>query len=292
MITNINIGRYGRLGNQLYQYAAAFSLSKKLNTELWIPKESENYNTSGRFNPVINGPDVYNNDLFRLFDLKFAQKKSLYEIQENIKNNYYENGVVKYYPELWELSDNTNLHGYFQAKEYVDKYEYDLRSELKFQNFYFDYGYKFIENLKNNYKNTVSLHVRRGDLTMDNHAFNANLSIDNYYKKIICENVNENDIILVFSDDIDWCKTVFDLPNILFIDNRINENPHLNDFVLMSMCDVNIMAVSTFSWWSSWINPLEKEKKVFMPNKWWGWSLSHNSEEIYRYDKWIKYNNE
>ena len=66
----------------------------------------------------------------------------------------------------------------------------------------------------------------------------------------------------------------------------------MNDFVLMSMCDVNIMAVSTFSWWSSWINPLEKEKKVFMPNKWWGWSLSHNSEEIYRYDKWIKYNNE
>ena len=86
MITNINIGKYGRLGNQLYQYAAAFSLSKKLNTELWLPEESENYNTYGRHNPVINGPDIYSNDLFRLFDLEFCLKKPLSEIQKNIRN--------------------------------------------------------------------------------------------------------------------------------------------------------------------------------------------------------------
>jgi hypothetical protein len=51
------------------------------------------------------------------------------------------------------------------------------------------------------------------------------------------------------------------------------------------------MAVSTYSWWASWLNPLNKDKKVFMPKKWWGWSLQNNSEEIYRYDNWIKCDN-
>jgi hypothetical protein len=292
MITNINIGKYGRLGNQLYQYAAAFSLSKKLNTELWLPEESENYNTYGRHNPVINGPDIYSNDLFRLFDLEFCLKKPLSEIQKNIRNNYHENGIVKYYPELWDVVDNTNLHGYFQAKQYVDKYEDELRKELNFNEIYLDYGIKELENFKKNHKNVVSLHIRRGDLTMDNHAFNAHLCIDNYYKKILSENTNNDDLVLVFSDDIDWCKNIFDSPNILFIDNRYKNNPHLFDFTLMSMCDINIMAVSTFSWWASWLNPLKKNKKVFMPNKWWGWSLQNNCEEIYRYDNWFKYNNE
>lgn len=291
MITNLNIGRYGRLGNQLYQYASSFSLSKKLNTELWIPVESEFYKTNGRYNPTIKKNDEYGNDLFKLFDLKFCKKKPLIEIQKSIKYYYNEPNIVKYYPEFWNQKDGTCLHGYFQAKEYVDEYGEDLRRELELQNFYFDYGNNFIVNLKKNYKDIFSVHIRRGDLTMDNHAFNAELSIDNYYKKIISENVKSEDAVLIFSDDIDWCKNVFQSQNLIFVDNRKEKDSHLMDFALMSMCDINIMAVSTYSWWASWLNPLNKNKKVFMPKKWWGWSLQNNSEEIYRYDNWIKCDN-
>ncbi len=292
MITNINIGSYGRLGNQLYQYAAAFSLSHKLKTELWIPQESENYNTIGRFNPVINNHDRYSNDLFRLFKINHAIKKPLSQIRQNIFNYYNENNIVKYYPQFWDLKDNTCLHGYFQAKEYVDAYESELRKDLVFQNSYFDYGSELISDYKKNYRRIVSLHVRRGDGLMDNYAFNANLTIDGYYQKIINDNIKDDDVVLVFSDDIDWCKKIFNSKNFVFIDNRHLEFSHLNDFVLMSMCDINIMAVSTYSWWACWLNPLNIEKEVFMPNKWWGWSLKSNSEEIYRYDKWKRYDNE
>lgn len=291
MITNINIGRYGRLGNQLYQLAACFTTAKRLETELWIPAESQNYNTTGRYNPVIGQSDKYNNDLFRLFDLKFVQKKSINEIEKKIEKYYIEKPEVKYYEDFWNIEDGTSLHGYFQAKQYVDKYEKELREELKLNSEYFDYGYKIIENLSKNHNRVVSLHIRRGDLTMDNHMFNAELSFEKYYKKIIDENTNIDDIILIFSDDIDWCKTQFDQKNILFIDNRISEFSHLKDFSLMSMCDVNIMAVSTFSWWASWLNPLSKDKLVFKPKKWWGYSLQNNSEEIYNYDNWITYDN-
>ena len=290
MITNLTIGKYGRLGNQLYQYAAAFSLAKKLNTNLLISEESESQTTLGRFNPIIKKHDTYTNDLFKLFKIKYAEKRPLNYIKQKIKYYYNENPTVRYYPEFWNIQNDTCLHGYFQAKEYVDAYQNDLREELCFQDFYFDYAFNFIESKKMDFKRVVSLHIRRGDGLMDNFAFNAELTL-NYYKNIIDDNLNDNDLILIFSDDIDWCKMQFKEKNYFFIDNRNFENSHLKDFALMSMCDINIMAVSTYSWWACWLNPLNKEKKIFMPNKWWGYQLINNSEDIYRYDNWIRYEN-
>ena len=284
MITNLNIGRYGRLGNQLYQYASSFSLSKKINTELWIPVESEFYRTNGRYNPTIKKNDEYGNDLFKLFDLKFCKKKPLIEIQKSIKYYYNEPNIVKYYPEFWNQKDGTCLHGYFQAKEYVDEYGEDLRRELELQNFYFDYGNNFIVNLKKNYKDIFSVHIRRGDLTMDNHAFNAELSIDNYYKKIISENVKSEDVVLIFSDDIDWCKKNLKLNNkVIFVDSNID----ILDLFLMSFCNNNIIANSSFSWWGAYLNE-NKEKKVIVPKKWFGEKNKHlRTEDIYC-KNWIK----
>jgi hypothetical protein len=58
---------FGGIGNQLFQFATAFNLAKKLNTELWLSSDSEANKTIGRYNPVIKSYDVYSNDLFRFF---------------------------------------------------------------------------------------------------------------------------------------------------------------------------------------------------------------------------------
>lgn len=292
MITNLQIGRYGRLGNQLFQFGTAFNLSKKLNTEIWISQESEHQRMSGRFNPVINGYDTYTNDLFRLFKMETTKKLPQSVIEKEVKNYYKESDRVCFYPEVFDLPDGTNLHGYFQAKEYLDLYGTELREELQFNNLYFDYGSEFLNDLKKNSDKIFSIHVRRGDSLPDNFAIYAKLSIENYYNKIISDRVGQEDKILVFSDDIDWCKQTFKDTRMIFIDNRPDEFGHLKDFSLMSMCDVNIMSVSTYSWWSCWLNPLNKEKTVIMPKVWWGWQLRDFCEEIYRYDKWIEYDNE
>lgn len=292
MITNLQIGRYGRLGNQLFQFGTAFNLSKKLNTEIWISQESEHQRMSGRFNPVINGYDTYTNDLFRLFKMGTTKKLPQSAIEKEVKNYYKESDRVCFYPEVFDLPDGTNLHGYFQAKEYLDLYGTELREELQFNNLYFDYGSEFLNDLKKNSDKIFSIHVRRGDSLPDNFAIYAKLSIENYYNKIISDRVGQEDKILVFSDDIDWCKQTFKDTRMIFIDNRPDEFGHLKDFSLMSMCDVNIMSVSTYSWWSCWLNPLNKEKTVIMPKVWWGWQLRDFCEEIYRYDKWIEYDNE
>lgn len=286
MITNTSIGSYGRLGNQLFQFSAIFSLSKLRQTEIWLPTESEYKTTVGRFNPVINKCDEYTNDLFKLFDLSSVKKMTMHEINVRCKNFYDEPDSVRCYNEFWDIPDDANIRGYFQCKNYIKPFEEELRNELLLSKIFYRFGKDFIEKLKKAYEKVVSVHIRRGDGLMDHNMYAADLSIENYYKKIITENADANDIVLFFSDDIDWCKKVFFDERYIFVDNRHMKDSHLYDFSLMSMCDVNITAVSTFSWWAGWLNPLKHNKKVIIPKKWWGTSLQHNDDTVYHWDGW------
>jgi hypothetical protein len=54
----------------------------------------------------------------------------------------------------------------------------------------------------------------------------------------------------------------------------------------MSLCKNNIIANSTFSWWSAWLNQNES-KKVIAPIKWFGKSLPLNTEDLIP-KEWIK----
>jgi hypothetical protein len=89
---------------------------------------------------------------------------------------------------------------------------------------------------------------------------------------------------LIFSDDINWCIENFD-----FIKNKtfISGNSDFFDLYLMSMCNNNIIANSTFSWWAAWLN-INKDKKVICPKIWFGINYSHfDTSDIYCID-WIK----
>ena len=52
----------------------------------------------------------------------------------------------------------------------------------------------------------------------------------------------KNTQYLVFSDDIEWCKDVFNGDNFVFIDG----NPDYIDLWLMSLCKNNIIANAVF----------------------------------------------
>ena len=47
----------------------------------------------------------------------------------------------------------------------------------------------------------------------------------------------------------------------------------------MSMCQNNIIANSSFSWWAAWLNN-NKDKKIIAPKKWFGPALSHNISDL------------
>ncbi len=61
MITSLDIGYNGRLGNQLFQYAVCYTQSKRLGVEFVIPQENvENIKQDGCYNFATNPLSLQN----------------------------------------------------------------------------------------------------------------------------------------------------------------------------------------------------------------------------------------
>jgi len=123
-------GYYGWLGNQMFQYAAVFSLAKKLRTEAGFPQ---------------NKPNLF--DIFNLTASKDGTAPFLLE----------EKGF--HYTPLPTTNKDLMLRGYFQSEKYFKDYEEELRKEFTFKS-----------KVDEVAPQTTSIHVRRGDyVTLPNH---------------------------------------------------------------------------------------------------------------------------
>ena len=248
----------GGLGNYMFQITSAYSLALDNDDELIF-----NINDCLRVHEPISS---YKNNILR--NIKFV------ETPLPIKNTYSE--PFFHYQKI-PYKTNIKLHGYYQSEKYflnnrekiLDLYSIDKNSLDK------------IEKKYNNIldEETCSIHVRRGDyLGLTNHHPTCNLG---YYNRAIGL-FEKGTKYLVFSDDIDWCKDVFDGDNFIFID----DNDDYIELWLMSLCKNNIIANSSFSWWGAWLNK-SINKKTVAPKKRYGQAISHNTNEKKK-KKWVR----
>ncbi|WP_400243857.1 alpha-1,2-fucosyltransferase [Niallia sp. JL1B1071] len=125
---------------------------------------------------------------------------------------------------------------------------------------------------KINDSESVSLHVRRGDHLVSNVNMERK---DNYFIKSVnyIKSVVDKPEFFVFSDDIEWCKMnqsnlgLKKEDKIYFVDNN-SGNDSYKDMQLMSLCKNNIIPISTFSWWASYLNK-NPNKVVIAPKGYW-----------------------
>ena len=91
-----------------------------------------------------------------------------------------------------------------------------------------------------------------------------------YYKKAMdffCEK-NPETVFYVFSDDKEWIQKAFREYNAVVVEKDFfSDYEDWYDMYLMSQCNHNIIANSSFSWWGAWLNQ-NKNKKVISPGKW------------------------
>ena len=254
----------GGLGNQLFQYAAgrAVALHHKVPLKLDVTTfETYNPHNGYRLDQFAIQADIANyNEIIKLKGgllMSALRKAGLVKKKSYLKEkrtSYFDEGVFK--------NNFVYLNGYWQNELYFSNIRELLLQELSPISSLNDVGYSCLESIKKT--NSVSLHVRRGDyLNLKNIGV---LDVD-YYKQAVAyirKNV-EKPTFYIFSDDLDWCKKSLGFLDVcIYVDRTETE---IDDLKLMSCCQHNIIANSSFSWWGAWLNKNPK-KTVIAPKSW------------------------
>jgi hypothetical protein len=259
MIGFNHIGRQGRLGNQMFQYAALRGIAETKGYEFCIP-ESDFKN------------QWEDHQLFEAFSLSNLTNKKF------LPGNYYQEKQYNYSQEyVDECPDNVNLFGYFQTEKYFSHIADSIREDFTFKPEVLNPCKEAFE-----FDQVISLHVRRTDY-VEKSADHPPCSLE-YYEEALSK-FDSKLPVLIFSDDTEWCKQqeLFEPDRFMVSESGWN----LVDMCLMTMCSHHIIANSSFSWWGAWLSGSDN---VIAPSRWFGdsgYTASHNTEDIIP-DRWTK----
>jgi hypothetical protein len=270
----------GGLGNQMFQFAAGFALSLEKKTIVGLDLSSyKSYELHNGFELSrifcdSNFREVQESEINAfLFPLFYSSLIRLFKIPRSLKKlskHYFTEEFFDFNETFFEIPDNSYLDGYWQSYLYFQKFSNQIREVFLFPK-YTDYKNISINNQILSSKNSVSIHFRRGDYVTNIKTNTYHGICDlKYYEKAINFFLKKKmpHTFFIFSDDIRWVKKNLNLKNVNHIYVNHNSGPSsFNDMSLMSLCNHNIVANSTFSWWGAWLNSNPK-KIVIYPKKW------------------------
>ena len=261
---------YGRIGNNLFQIAAAASLAYLNNTEFraypldyWCPEPDNCF-----LREYLN---QFKNNLLR--NVNMADNLPAGLIQRS------ELAHAVFEPITMAINKNTEivLNGVFGSEKYF--VHHVVRDLYKIDEFSLKYIKEKYGRILFSGNSITSILVRRGDY----------LSIPQYYSicsepyfNLAIDYIGRNEKYLIISDDIDWCKEHFSGQNYYFVD----EEEPLIDLYLQSLCTNNIISNSTFGWWGAWLNE-NPNKIVVAPQPWYVWLNRHIDMNSFLPEKWI-----
>jgi hypothetical protein len=269
----------GGLGNQLFQIFATIAYTFKNKHEFIFPYSYELRANTTRYTyweTFLNGLKRYTTD------------NPEYNITNDTLNSWHTVHMMQHHYEEIPSFINTHnfrIHGYFQSYKYFENVKeriYDMIhlndavAEVREEN----------RNLLEDGKYKISMHFRMGDYKHIQYCHNI-LPYD-YYRNalsiatqdlpnmmkikvlIFCE-AEDNDSVMSMVNDM---KNIWPSIEFVKVDDRMVD---WKQMLLMSLCDSNIIANSSFSWWGAYMNNnTNKNKMVCYPSKWFGPTLQHN----------------
>ena len=290
----IIIKAMGGLGNQLQQYALyekMVSLGKKVAFDTsWFENTAlQNSMLAPRklelsYFPGVSYRKASAEEIAKVYGKDDIWGKLIRKAVPGANHRFYESQM--YHPEVFE-KDTAYLEGYWAAEKYYADILPQLREKLTFptpneENVTIAAQIKAAPY-------SVSMHVRRGDyLDPANKAMFGDICTPAYYEAGIARIKEEQPdaLFFVFSDDPSYVREHYASPEFVSVDINHGENSFF-DIYLMSLCDANICANSTFSFWGARLNSsprkimirpsIHKNSQVFVPEQmhhlWKKWLL-------------------
>ena len=235
------LGQLGRLGNQMFQFAALKGIARNRGFEYCFP-------------PSQNKNEWIDHQLFNPFKFTNTTSLNVQFIDSSrpvvLEETFFFNEKL-----FNECPDWVSIQGFFQTEKYFKHIEDEIRGDFSFKD---DILEPCKEMMSQFDSAPITLHIRRTDyVTNPTHTA---LGLD-YYEEALKQ--FGDDEVLVFSDDPEWCRQ-----QELFSDDRFliaEGNANYVDLCLMTLCSGHIIANSSFSWWGAW---LSNSKKVIAPSGW------------------------
>jgi len=251
------LGRCGRLGNQMFQLAALKALALKNNSQVYLPEDINTRVADGQscllhnFKHTI--PSIHPNECNHLELFREA-----------------ENHLSVLDRRFLDISGSIALHGHFESEHFFKDYKNDIISMYTFVDSIDAFSTDYIESIKQRYPNKeiVGIHFRRGDYRETHETPQIFLQYIYYARSLMFD--DDRYIFLLFTggnqqkgnsneSDMNWCKQ--NMPNTLFCE----VNDTIKDLAIMTKCDHMILTTkSTLGWWGAYLNK-NPSKKIVVP---------------------------
>lgn len=293
------------LGNQMFQYALGrnLSISNKASFALDISYFARFPHLGRRYSlDIFSIPEdikIYDKTVpyydVRNHDLKHRLKKLLGQPPRITEYGYSDEltglvgsaeGLVgKFDSSVLRAGKDAYLVGFWNNEKYFKNSAAKIRQDFTYKNPPQGKNAKLLAEIAR--RPSVSLHIRRGDYVgTPEVARTLGSTKFSYYEKaikLITSKIGQVHIY-VFSDEPEWCKQNLKLNNMTIVDHNPPDKGY-EDMRLMSTCKHNIIANSTFSWWSAWLNA-NPDKIIIAPKIWYKDQTINTTDVVPK--KWIR----
>lgn len=241
MITFLQLGRTGRLGNMLFQVAGCIGIARRSGQPFAFPK-------------------LICYDMIERFGSK--EDHELYKYLVNPLPEVDPDMYFQRYPYFWEYTDihlptgNWDMYAHFQSIKFFEHCIDEIRHYFTFKD----------EPAQNDY---VAIHYRAGDYEEHPDAYHPRCSKE-YYARSLIGYIPNGSHCLIFSDNTNEAENVIGgLVTGAGMTYEVFNNNYIDDFKLMKSCKSFICANSSFSHMAALLGT-HPEKKIIMPKRWFG----------------------
>lgn len=231
MISFSSLGSFGRLGNQLFQYAFLRSTALRLGVRFYCPNWI--------------GDEIFDLNDRCLRETKSYNSDFLLTVEDERRQGY--SGLVP-------LEDGRDYRGYFASYRYFDGF--DVREWYSFKSIPSSKCASYLQQIRG--ENSIGLHCRFGDFRYLPAFYNP---YSTYYERAVKSIDESRTSVFVFSDDHASARRLLgDLKQCTYVEGCTVAE----DLLLMSHCKHFVCSASTLSWWGAYLRPPESGR-TFRP---------------------------